>query len=153
MMRTRGIEPRTTAWKAAILKEFQTAGPPFPNWRLPESSIKYDARLGNFDFINNPKKARNWDEAISIGTYLNSPWNNLIKRPIPQWKNYGLKRYENDINFPFLSTGDTKFSNIHKKNAGHWKEPGSEPGKKGNWATGCSISAAQPGSQTQPGKL
>ena len=95
------------SWKAAILNEFQTAGPPFPNWRLPESSIKYDARLGNFDFINNPKKVRNWDEAISIGTYLNSPWNNLIKRPIPQWKNYGLKRYENDINFPFLSTGDT----------------------------------------------
>jgi len=96
-----------SSWKAAILPEFQTAGPPLPNWRLPESSIRYDARLGNFDFINNPQKAQNWDDAIPIGKYLDSPWNNLVKRPIPQWKNYGLKQYENTFNFPFISKGDS----------------------------------------------
>lgn len=96
-----------SSWKAAIRPEFQTAGPPFPNWRLPESSIRFDARLGNFDFLKNPKKIHNWDYAISLGSYPASPWNNLVKRPIPQWKNYGLKRYENPIAFPFISSGDS----------------------------------------------
>lgn len=106
--RTRDFELISdSSWKAAIRPEFQTAGPPLPNWRLPESSIRYDVRLGNFDFINNPQKTQNWDDAISLGTYPASPWNNLVKRPIPQWKNHGLKRYENSIAFPFISTGDS----------------------------------------------
>ena len=40
------------SWKASIRREFGTAGLPLPNFRLPESSIRYDARLGNFDFIS-----------------------------------------------------------------------------------------------------
>ena len=96
-----------SSWKAVICPEFQTASPPLPNWRLPESSIRYDARLGNFDFIKNPQKTQKWDHAISLGKYPASPWNNLVKRPIPQWKNYGLKRYENPITFPFVSKGDS----------------------------------------------
>jgi len=95
------------SWKAVICPEFQTASSPLPNWRLPESSIRYDARLGNFDFIKNPQKTQKWDHAISLGKYPASPWNNLVKRPIPQWKNYGLKRYENPITFPFVSKGDS----------------------------------------------
>ncbi|MDA9596983.1 hypothetical protein N9R95_01160 [Flavobacteriaceae bacterium] len=96
-----------SSWRAVIRPEFQTAGPPLPNWRLPESSIRYDARLGNFDFIKNPQKTQKWDHAISLGKYPASPWNNLVKRPIPQWKNSGLKQYENSIAFPFVSTGDS----------------------------------------------
>ena len=96
-----------SSWRAVIRPEFQTAGPPLPNWRLPESSIRYDSRLGNFDFIKNPQKTQNWDDAISLGSYPVSPWNKLVKRPIPQWKNHGLKRYENRIAFPFISSGDS----------------------------------------------
>ena len=95
------------SWKATIRSEFQTAAPPLPNWRLPESSIKYDARLGDFDFIKNHQIIQNWDHAESLGAYPVSPWNNLVKRPVPQWKNYGLKPYENPIAFPFISSGDT----------------------------------------------
>lgn len=95
-----------SSWRAVIRPEFQTAGPPLPNWRLPESSIKYDARMGNFEFIKNHQKTQKWDNAISLGSYPVSPWNNLVKRPIPQWKNYGLKQYENSMEFPFISTGD-----------------------------------------------
>jgi len=96
-----------SSWRAVIRPEFQTAGPPLPNWRLPESSIRYDSRLGNFDFIKNPQKIQHWDDAISLGPYPVSPWNKLVKRPIPQWKNHGLKRYENRIAFPFISSGDS----------------------------------------------
>ncbi len=95
------------SWRAAIRPEFQTADPPLPNWRLAESSIKYNAQLGNFDFIKNHQNIQNWEAAVSLGAYPTSPWNHLVKRPIPQWKNYGLKPYENSIEFPFMSTGDT----------------------------------------------
>ncbi|MDA0937154.1 MAG: glycoside hydrolase [Bacteroidetes bacterium] len=96
-----------SSWRAVIRPEFQTADPPLPNWRLPESSIRYDSRLGNFDFIKNPQKIQHWDDAISLGSNPVSPWNKLVKRPIPQWKNHGLKRYENRIAFPFISSGDS----------------------------------------------
>jgi hypothetical protein len=32
------------SWKAAIARAYQTAGEPYPNFRLPESSLLYDAR-------------------------------------------------------------------------------------------------------------
>lgn len=38
------------SWKAIIHPAFGQADYPFPNFRLPESNIRYDARRGNFDF-------------------------------------------------------------------------------------------------------
>jgi hypothetical protein len=92
-------------WKASIRREFGTAGLPLPNFRLPESSIRYDARLGNFDFIssNNLK----WRRTRSLGTPPILPWNNLVKRPLPLWRDYGMKNYTNQMKFPFVSNGDT----------------------------------------------
>ena len=92
-------------WKASIRREFGTAGLPLPNFRLPESSIRYDARLGNFDFIssNNLK----WGRTRSLGTPPIAPWNNLVKRPLPLWRDYGMKNYTNQMKFPFVSNGDT----------------------------------------------
>jgi hypothetical protein len=92
-------------WKASIRREFGTAGLPLPNFRLPESSIRYDARLGNFDFIssNNLK----WGRTRSLGTPPILPWNNLVKRPLPLWRDYGMKNYTNQMKFPFVSNGDT----------------------------------------------
>jgi len=96
-----------TSWKASIRREFGTAGLPIPNFRLPESSIRYDARLGNFDFTKPNAKRIAWGGTRSYGSPPVAPWNNLVKRPIPQWKDYGMKRYENQPVFPFVSTGDT----------------------------------------------
>ena len=92
-------------WKASIRREFGTAGLPLPNFRLPESSIRYDARLGNFDFIssNNLK----WGRTRSLGAPPIAPWNNLVKRPLPLWRDYGMKNYTNQMKFPFVSNGDT----------------------------------------------
>ncbi len=39
------------SWKAFIHPAFGQADAPFPNFRLPESNIRYDASRGNFDFI------------------------------------------------------------------------------------------------------
>ncbi|MDG2280564.1 MAG: alpha-L-rhamnosidase C-terminal domain-containing protein [Flavicella sp.] len=95
------------SWKAAIRHEFGTAGFPLPNFRLPESSIRYDARVGNFDFTKANFKTNKWRGIVPLGKPGVAPWNNLVKRPIPQWKDFGMKSYENKIAFPFTSEGDT----------------------------------------------
>ena len=100
------------SWKASIRREFGTAGLPLPNFRLPESSIRYDARLGNFDFIKAKPKTEGWGRTRSIGKPPVAPWNKLVKRLVPQWKNFGMKKYENERTFPFVSTGDTIVCNL-----------------------------------------
>jgi alpha-L-rhamnosidase len=103
-----GFDLLTNAsWKASIRKEFGTAGLPLPNFRLPESSIRYDARRGNFDFTKAGFNAKGWRGSLELGTPPLAPWNILIKRPIPQWKDFGMKHYENEMIFPFVSDGDT----------------------------------------------
>lgn len=96
-------------WKAAILPEFGTAGMPYPNFRLPESSIRYDARLGDFGFTKAGFKGEGpgWRGVVPLGAPPVSPWNKLVLRPIPLWKDYGMKAYENKLSFPLTSTGDT----------------------------------------------
>ena len=96
-----------TSWKASIRREFGTAGLPVPNYRLPESSIRYDASVGNFDFTKAKANTKGWRITRSMGKPPVAPWNTLVKRPIPQWKNFGMKKYENKRTFPFVSTGDT----------------------------------------------
>ena len=94
-------------WKASNLNAFEQAGEPFPNFRLPESSIRYDARKGNFDFTKADFSAKGWRGAVELGTPPMKPWNELIKRPIPLWKDFGMQHFENDLPFPFISEGDT----------------------------------------------
>ncbi|MGY4385289.1 alpha-L-rhamnosidase [Pedobacter sp. UYP24] len=95
------------SWKIIQLKAYQTAAAPLPNYRLPESSILYDAskEIGNWqsgDFNDS-----NMKPAVEFGAYGTSPWNKLIKRPIPFFKDYGLKDYINGPKLPFISKGDT----------------------------------------------
>lgn len=95
------------SWKAFIHPAFGQADAPFPNFRLPESNIRYDARRGNFDFIKAGYEAKGSRAAFAMGTPPIAPWNKLVKRPIPLWKNFGMKKYENAHEFPFVSNGDT----------------------------------------------
>lgn len=101
-----------TSWKASIRREFGTAGLPLPNFRLPESSIRYDASVGNFDFTRAKANTKGWRGTRLIGKPPVAPWNKLVKRTVPQWKNFGMKKYENEQAFPFVSTGDTIVCNL-----------------------------------------
>ncbi|RYU91417.1 glycoside hydrolase [Mucilaginibacter terrigena] len=93
-------------WKCTQLKAYQTAGDPKPNYRLPESNIMYDARLETGDWQSpayNGKAMGNADEKGKAGS---SPWNKLVLRPIPLWKDYGLKEYVN-LKTSSSATADT----------------------------------------------
>ena len=77
-----GIGLRTdSTWKSQRLDCYLTADNPQPNWRLPESNIRYDARIEQDD----------WANSMEIGIWGSEPWNTLVERPIPQWKDYGIR--------------------------------------------------------------
>lgn len=97
-----------TSWKAiphpAYLPE---SADPQPNWRLPESNIVFDAQLDLPGWTRHDFEDGEWPQARSLGSGITAPWNRLVKRPIPFWKDYGLKNYENPLSLPFTSQGDT----------------------------------------------
>ena len=77
------------SWKSQRLKAYQTCGKPLANYRLPESNIRYDSRL---EPIHNPSpREGNLKNSVEMGIWGDAPWGQLVDRPIPQWKDYGVK--------------------------------------------------------------
>jgi alpha-L-rhamnosidase len=83
-------------WSCGLLSSYQLAGEPYPNFRLPESSILYDARkdIGSWQTDKNIRLGR----ANIIGNAGDYPWNKLVKRPIPLFKDFGLINYPKQNN-------------------------------------------------------
>ncbi|WP_257669702.1 alpha-L-rhamnosidase-related protein [Parapedobacter tibetensis] len=94
-----------SSWRAEPLRTYQTAPPPLPNYRLPESSIGYDARLEQADW-KDPNQMEEMPNAIEIGSAGILPWNKLVRRPIPLWKDFGLKNYVGNLK-TYQQRGDT----------------------------------------------
>ena len=95
-------------WKAvphpAYLAE---SGPQRPNWRLPESNIVFDAQKDMPGWSASGFDDAQWPASKERCKGQCPPWNALVKRPIPQWKDFGLRAYENKHSFPIEGTGDT----------------------------------------------
>ncbi|MGQ1785362.1 alpha-L-rhamnosidase-related protein [Saccharicrinis sp. GN24d3] len=79
-------------WKIRVDSAYQDAGIPRKNFRLPESNVRFVAtqhhqgwQLPGFDDSK-------WRNAVEIGKIGTAPWNDLVKRPIPQWKDFGLTK-------------------------------------------------------------
>lgn len=81
------------SWQSCIHPAYQTAGKPYPNWRLPESNIMFvaDLDLGPWQ---TEELCRLFKNSLEIGSWGSAPWNKLVRRPIPQWKDYGVKQAE-----------------------------------------------------------
>jgi len=95
------------SWLSRLDRGFENTGRPYPNYRLPESNVRFDARKGNFEWIKPKTKLVGFGRAKLLGEAESAPWNKLVKRPIPILKNYGIKEYINSPELPFVSTGDT----------------------------------------------
>ena len=85
------------SWKGTIHPAYYTAEPPMPNFRLPESSIGFNA---NNDFKGTwyadkyiTKENKIWKNVKVLGEEGSLPWGKLHDRIIPQWKNYGYADY------------------------------------------------------------
>jgi alpha-L-rhamnosidase len=82
-------------WKCAVNPAYQTAGDPQPNYRLSESNILYDARMEMGDWQSAGYKDNTMPQAVELGQAGCAPWNNLVLRPIPPWKNSVIRSYLN----------------------------------------------------------
>lgn len=96
-----------TSWKAWLHESFGETEAPYPNFRLPESNILFDANKGGFAFTKHGFDASGFPAALQKGIPPVAPWNNLVMRPIPLWKDFGLNTYANNLQYPFTATGDT----------------------------------------------
>ncbi len=88
-----GVEIVSDAsWNCAVYQAYRNTEAPFPNYRLPESNIRYDARKEIKDWYK-----RSFDgslpPAVPIAKAGDAPFGKLIERPIPQWKDFGLTSY------------------------------------------------------------
>lgn len=81
-------------WKAMPHPAYGTSDLPHPNWRLPESNIRFDANKDIEDWFSPKYDDSKWPEAVVMGTFPCEPWNNLVKRPFPNWKDMGLTPYD-----------------------------------------------------------
>ena len=62
-----------------------------PNYRLPESNIGFDATK-DIAFHRPDYDDGGWSKARRV-SLEEAGWHQLVDRPIPQWKDYGLKTY------------------------------------------------------------
>ncbi len=78
-------------WRTALHPAFFLPDGEIPNYRLSESNIGFDASKDipftapDFDFSQ-------WQQAKEI-SLQQADWNTLVARPIPMWKDYGMKKY------------------------------------------------------------
>lgn len=80
------------SWGCHFYRAYEATKAPHPNWRLPESNIRFNAQkeiVGWTEKGAHPK----FSKAFVIGEAGISPWNDLVERPIPLWKDYGIKDY------------------------------------------------------------
>jgi hypothetical protein len=80
-------------WRVIVHPAYGTAEGERPNYRLAESNIRFDARLDIGDWTARTFDDSAWPAPKEFGIPPVAPWNNLEKRPIPQWKNSGLVSY------------------------------------------------------------
>ncbi len=80
-------------WRARVLPAYgSTAGPP-PSIALTEQHIRYDARLAIPGWQNDDFDDRAWPTARELGAPPIAPWNRLVERPVPLWRDSGLLDY------------------------------------------------------------
>ena len=79
------------AWKVCRHPAYYLPEGEEPNYRLPESNIGFDAAK-DIAFQQPDYDDSSWSKARRV-SLEEAGWNQLVDRPIPQWKDYGLKTY------------------------------------------------------------
>lgn len=97
------------SWKARVHPAFGESPPPFPNVRLPESNIYYDARLDLGGWTHSGYDDAWWQNATELGRPPTHPWGQLIQRPVPLWR-FGEPE-------SFLNAADLPDKEVRSENA------------------------------------
>ena len=78
-----------STWTCRRMEAYQTCDGLQPNWRLPESNIKFVASADLPGWQNS--NTDGFVPAAVLGSEGDAPWNALVPRDIPQWKDFGVK--------------------------------------------------------------
>ena len=81
-------------WFCRIHPAYENTEAPHPNFRLPESNIRFDARkdMPDWQTCLSPQES-GFETAHIIASYGDAPYNQLILRPIPMWRDFGKKTF------------------------------------------------------------
>ena len=96
------------SWQCALYEAYQNTEAPFPNYRMPESNIRFDARQAITNW-NRTSFEGSLPGAVCVGKAGKAPFGELVERPIPQWKNSGLLSY---VSVRESLRGDTLFCRL-----------------------------------------
>lgn len=78
-------------WRAINHPAFYVPEGEQPNFRLAESNIGFDSAK-DIDFFSIGYDDSKWSKTVEV-SLEKAGWNKLVGRPIPLWKDYGLKDY------------------------------------------------------------
>ena len=76
-----------------------------PSYLYGGHNIGFDARVDIADWFNPQYDDADWEAAEEKGVPPCKPWGPLEARPIPQWKDFGLRSYTNDGVLPGAGGG------------------------------------------------
>jgi hypothetical protein len=86
-----GLAASDSSWVCRLHPAFGTCDDPKPNYRLPESNLRFDAREDISGWQTAPCDSQGFVGAETLGGEGDEPWGKLSSRPIPQWKDFGVK--------------------------------------------------------------
>jgi hypothetical protein len=90
-------------WHARPHPAYSDTDKPLPNYRLPESNIRFDAQADLPGWTSTLGAPADWPAAMALGAAGAAPWGKLVARPIPQWRDSGPQDYINKSEFPATS--------------------------------------------------
>ena len=96
------------SWVGRVYDAYQDTEAPHPNYRLPESNIRFDAREELKDW-NKKSFSGNLYGVSQVDDVRDTQIGRLVKRPIPLWKDYGLADY---MNIRKSAKGDTLYCRL-----------------------------------------
>ncbi len=103
-------------WKARQNPAYQPSQLPKPNFRLSEPNIRHDAGVDEAFAASARPRSRwyanayddsAWPVAVKAGPVPVAPWNALVKRPIPMFKDFGIHDYVSVVRRPGPPGTDT----------------------------------------------
>jgi hypothetical protein len=80
-------------WKMCLHPAYGQTGAPWPNFRLAEGNVDFDARRDIPDWTQPGFDDHTWSTPMVFSTPPCAPWHQLELRPIPFWKDSGLQTY------------------------------------------------------------
>jgi hypothetical protein len=123
-----------SCWKARLHPAFGGTEAPHPNYRLPESNIRYDASRELVGWTTADYDDSAWPKAVEFGRVPCAPWNRLVRRPIPFWFESGLLDYIGQrSDLPSIEAADESLAEVSTGKLDPAAIPGASTPKSQVW--------------------